>query len=98
MFRKPQYQLLIVGLDFAGKTVLFNIILILEVVRVSENVIRFQSIYFDSCSITHPRSIFHTQTYLEQVKHLYAGGRPVDESKIPPTVGLNCEYHLILNI
>lgn len=72
-FRKEEFQILILGIDRAGKTVIR----------------RVRQLSYESISMRHPSHLPCMQTLLEQLKAIYTGLDPLPPSKIPPTVGLN---------
>lgn len=117
LFSKVQYQILILGLDDAGKTVSKGGRGRVQrraeegtSVRAHPACVLGQSVcvWSQSASLSSQLSLIHSsapasrrpvhspccvcsQTFLEQVKHLYAHTAPPDELKIPPTVGLNSQ-------
>lgn len=75
LFKKSEFQVLIVGLDGAGKTVR-------EARAPPAAVARDSPV--DSCA----RALV-PQSVLEQIKGIFSGMEPLPPNKIPPTVGLN---------
>ena len=80
LFKKSEYQVLIVGIDYAGKTVRACP---LSAPAAERALTRGSVVGF--CARVPPSA----QSVLEQIKSIFNGLEPLPPGKIPPTVGLN---------